>query len=71
LVIKLISVINSLFGLFFADLNKTEGFLCFFFILPPWGAVLSPPRPPALQGGFNAVVLTRSDCAGNGAVCRK
>ena len=34
-------------------------------------AVLSPPRPPALWGGFNAVVLTRSDCAGNGAVCRK
>ncbi|EOO7384760.1 hypothetical protein CIV64_RS25785, partial [Escherichia coli] len=34
-------------------------------------AVLSPPRPPALQGGFNAVALTRSDRAGNGAVCRK
>ncbi|EMW30482.1 hypothetical protein EC2862600_2805 [Escherichia coli 2862600] len=34
-------------------------------------AVLSPPRPPALQGGFNAVAQSRSGRAGNGAVCRK
>ncbi len=43
-------------------------FLILFYIMR---AVLSPPRPPALRGGFNAVSLTRSDRAGNGAVCRK
>lgn len=39
--------------------------------LPSLRAMLSPPRPPALRGGFNAVSLTRSGRAGNGAVCRK
>lgn len=34
-------------------------------------AVLSPPRPPALQGGFNAVALTRSRRVGRGVICRK
>lgn len=33
-------------------------------------AVLSPPRPPALQGGFNAVALTRSRRVGRGVICR-
>lgn len=43
-------------------------FLILFYIMR---AVLSPPRPPALQGGFNAVAQSRSGCAGNGAVCRE
>ncbi|HGY9071860.1 TPA: hypothetical protein ACNTV0_003736, partial [Escherichia coli] len=34
-------------------------------------AVLSPPRPPALRGGFNAVALTRSRRVGRGVICRK
>ncbi|WP_211489355.1 hypothetical protein, partial [Escherichia coli] len=28
-------------------------------ILTAWRAMLSPPRPPALQGGFNAVAQSR------------
>ena len=36
-----------------------------------WRAMLSPPRPPALRGGFNAVALTRSGRVGRGVSCRK